>query len=125
MVGIPMGGGITGGVMGIWGIMVCCGVKPGGGGGAARAPANWPWYGPWKPGPGGRAPNAIGAGGGLAATGRALFFRAWAARRRSAEVPCRSPLPSFLNAYCTVMALFIKNWPFIDSMAPSDASKSV
>ena len=36
----------------------------GGGGGAASAPANGPWYGPWKPGTGGRAPNGpMGAGG--------------------------------------------------------------
>ena len=29
------------------GITVCWGVNPGGGGGCASAPANWPWYGPW------------------------------------------------------------------------------
>ena len=61
---------------GIDGTTVCCGVNPGGGGGCANAPANCPWYGPWKPGTGGRAPNAIGAGGGRAATGNALFFLA-------------------------------------------------
>ena len=33
---------------------------------------------------------------------------ACAANNLSAAVPCRSPLPSFLKAYCTVMGLFIK-----------------
>lgn len=67
----------------------------------------------------------MGAGGGRAATGNALFFLACAASKRSAGVPCRSPLPSFLKAYCTVIALFIRNWPFIDSIAASEDSKSV
>jgi hypothetical protein len=44
---------------------------------------------------------------------------------RSASVPCRSPLPSFLNAYWQVIGLFMRNCPFIDSSAASDASKSV
>ena len=74
---------------------------------------------------GGLAPKPIGAGGGLAATGRALFLRACAASNLSADVPSRSPLPSFVNAYWTVMALFIRNCPFIDSIAPSEDSKSV
>ncbi len=124
---IMPGGPIPGGGMPICigGRIVCCWENPGGGGGAARAPANCPWYGPWKPGIGGRAPNAIGAGGGRLETGSALFFRAWAANRRSAGVPWRSPLPSFLKAYCTVMALFMRNCPFIDSIAASEDSKSV
>lgn len=69
-------GAMPGGAIGICigGMMVCWGVKPGGGGGWARIPANWPWYGAWKPGIG--APKVIGAGGGRAATGRALFLRA-------------------------------------------------
>lgn len=99
---------------------VCWGVKPGGGGGWARAPANWPWYGPWK----GIIMPGVAAGG-RAETGRALFLRACAARRRSAGVPWRSPLPSFLKAYCTDIALFIRNWPFMASMAASEDSKSV
>lgn len=74
---------------------------------------------------GGRPPKPIGAGGGRAATGSALFFRACAARRRSAGVPCRSPLPSFLNAYWTAIALFMRYCPFIASTAASDDSKSV
>lgn len=140
--GIPPkpGGGIPGMPMPIGGGPP----KPGGGGGgpAASAPANCPWYGPWYGMPGGgigvvvtagpegaEGPNAASAlsvaGGGRAVTGSALFFRACAASRRSAAVPCRSPFPSFLNAYCTVMALFIRNWPFIASIAPSADSKSV
>jgi hypothetical protein len=74
---------------------------------------------------GGWPANCIGAGGGRAATGNALFLRAWAARSLSAEVPCRSPLPSFLKAYWALMALFMRNWPFMDSMAASEDSKSV
>ena len=38
-------------------------------------------------------------------------------------VPCRSPRPSFLSAYVTEMARLHKYWPFIASMAASDASK--
>lgn len=99
-----------------------------GAGGAARAPANWPGaYGVALTGrPGiapavGGIPGAAGAagpkaasalsdaGGGRAVTGNALFFLAWAARSRSAGVPCLSPLPSFLKAYWQDTALFIKN----------------
>jgi hypothetical protein len=42
--------------------------------------------------------------------------------RKPDEVPCRS-LPSFFMAYFTVIALFIKNCPFIASMAASEDSK--
>ena len=52
-----------------------------------------------------------------------LFFFAWAARARSAWSPWRSPLPSFLKAYCTVISLFIRNWPCIFAIASSEASK--
>lgn len=57
--------------------------------------------------------------------GSTLFLRACWASMRSASVPCRSPFPSFLNAYWTVTALFIRYWPFIDSIAASADSKSL
>lgn len=56
--------------------------------------------------------------------GSALFFFASAASSRSAGVPWRSPWPSFLKAYWTVMALLARYWLFIDSIAASAASKS-
>lgn len=49
---------------------------------------------------------------------------ACAANNLSAVVPCLSPLPSFLNAYCTVICLPPKNCPFMFSMAISEVSKS-
>lgn len=100
----------------------CAAGNPGGGGGGGRIPlyCGMPAY----PCPGG---GIIGGGGGIGGgaptpCGKALFLRAWAASNRSAGVPCRSPLPSFLNAYETVTGLFMRNWPFIDSIAASDAS---
>jgi hypothetical protein len=68
------------------GACMAMGVNPAGGGGAAaNAPANWPWYGPVKPGMGCAAPYAAAAGRG--ASGSALFFLACAAKSRSAAVP--------------------------------------
>ena len=46
----------------------------------------------------------------------------FAASMRSAGVPCRSPLVSFLNAYITLTARLHRNCPFIASIAASDAS---
>jgi len=87
---IPMGGIETAPGTGPGGCIGGCmdmGVNPGGGGGAAAsAPANWPWYGPVKPGAGGTAPYAV-AGGGREASGSALFFLACDAKSRSAAVP--------------------------------------
>lgn len=55
--------------------------------------------------------------GGAAAKVMAPFFRACAANNLSASVPCRSPAESFLKAYCTDTALFIKNCPSMLSIA--------
>lgn len=52
-----------------------------------------------------------------------LFFFACAARARSAWSPWRSPLPSFLKAYCTVISLFMRYWPCMFAIASSEASK--
>ena len=46
----------------------------------------------------------------------------FAASMRSAGVPCRSPLVSFLKAYITLTARLQRNCPFIASIAASDAS---
>ncbi len=53
----------------------------------------------------------------------AMLARCCAASKRSAGVPCRSPLVSFLNAYPTEMARLQRNCPFMASMAASLASK--
>ena len=37
--------------------------------------------------------------------------------------PCRSPLESFLNAYDIVIARLHRYWPFMASIAASEASK--
>ena len=50
-------------------------------------------------------------------------FAALAASSRSAGVPWRSPRESFLYAYVTEMGRLHRNWPFMASMAASDASK--
>ena len=52
-----------------------------------------------------------------------LIDRFRCARSLSAGVPCLSPLESFLYAYITLTGLLDKNWPFIASMAASEASK--
>lgn len=49
--------------------------------------------------------------------------RRFAASSLSAALPCRSDFdPSFLKAYATAMLRLEKNWPFIASIAASDAS---
>lgn len=56
--------------------------------------------------------------------GRSLCDKGFcAANKRSAAEPWRSPLESFLNAYDTVIGRLHKYWPFIASIAASDASK--
>jgi hypothetical protein len=92
--------------------------------GVPRAPIIAPAFAPVKkdgPMPGG--------GGGAAGAIEALFFLACAAKSRSASVPCRSPpapaeAPSddFLNAYWTVMVLFMRKPLSIAAMAASEDS---
>ena len=51
------------------------------------------------------------------------LLRAAAASSRSACPPWRSPRASRLKAYCTTICRLARNWPFMHSMARSDASK--
>merc|ERR1719150_3650928 len=96
------------------------GCEPGGPGGSG---------GMAEPGGGtGATPPIVGSGvGGASANswwGRSAWDSGfWAASSRSAADPCRSPLESFLNAYEMEMALLHKYWPFIASIAASEASK--
>lgn len=141
---IPGGGGPQG-AGGIPGGMWCI---PGGGGMAPHGggPPCIPGGGGIPEGPGG-IPIIPGGGCGIPPGGKpacgpgcgtcrgavanmvwgrfsfAWFARCWAAKRRSAGVPCRSPLVSFLKAYPTAMERLHRYCPFIASMAESDASK--
>jgi len=47
----------------------------------------------------------------------------FAAKSRSAMPPCLYPLVSFLRAYCTLICLPEKYWPFICAIARSEDSK--
>lgn len=75
------------------------------------------------------AAGAEGAFGMTSAAGIAGMFTsipcffACAASALSAASPCRSPLPSFLYAYCTVISLFMRYCPCMFAIASSDASK--
>jgi hypothetical protein len=55
--------------------------------------------------------------------GRVTRFGFCAASRRSAAVPCRSPLVSFFSAYETLIGCPARNCPFIVSIARSEDSK--
>src|SRR3954471_16052577 len=57
------------------------------------------------------------AGGRGCCSGTMLCFLPSAASLRSASSPWRSPLPSFLYAYSTVMALLSRYWPFMVAWA--------
>lgn len=96
-VGVTDGGGGGMGGIGIGGGGGMCIEDMGGGTGGASA-KNW-----W----------------GLSAWDRGF----WAASSLSAAEPCLSPLESFLKAYEMEMFRLHRYWPFMASMAASEASK--
>ena len=105
------------------------GAQVGGGGGGGGIAIESPCNG----GGGGGGIPAIpmlliwgGIGGASAKSwwGRSVWAKGFcAAKSLSAADPWRSPLESFLKAYDIVIGLLHKYWPFMASIAASDASK--